>query len=67
MKAIYDWDQWFMLERFTVRRGIEYHCSQSSMVQQIRNASSARDLHVRILDQGDSFLVSVLNPLRKAV
>lgn len=59
---LYSWDDWFSKDVFTIRQRRDYHCSTSSMVQQVRNAASARGLLVEIQDLGHSILVKVHRP-----
>ena len=54
---LYPWDSWFLKERFVIKRGLDYKCSQSVMAQQIRNAAVQRDLRVSLEDLEDGFLV----------
>jgi hypothetical protein len=61
----YNWPALFSQgERFTLVRGQDYHCSQSSIVQQLRNAASRAKITLHIEDLGDKVLVSkkVLTP-----
>ena len=63
-KVKYDWDRLFRRQRFTLWRGDDYTCSQSSMAQQIRNAASLRCVRVRVVevqDDGGGFTVMVMN------
>lgn len=61
-RQIYDWDRWFSLSSITLRRGRDYNCSQSAMVQQIRNVASARGVRVEILDRADHIHLQVERP-----
>ena len=56
---LYLWDKWFARRRFSLRRGYDYFCTQSSMSQQIRNAASARGLAVGIVETDDGLTVLV--------
>lgn len=58
----YDWDNWFDQDCFLLSRGGEYVCSQSSMVQNIRNAATKRGLKVQVEEDGNSILVQVFRP-----
>lgn len=55
----YQWDNWFPRRRFTLRRGTDYSCTQSSMSQQVRNAAAARGLRVSVVDGEDELTVVV--------
>lgn len=55
----YDWERWFRLRRFQLRRGEDYDCSQSAMSQQVRNAASQRSLRVSIVEGTDRITVLV--------
>jgi hypothetical protein len=57
---LYRWEQWFRAEKFILRRGVDYTCPTSSMIQQLRNAASRHRVSVRILDLGDSLTVFVV-------
>lgn len=46
----YHWDEWFSKPRTVLLRNVHYDCSQSTMVQSIRNEASTRGLRVKILD-----------------
>ena len=59
-KRIYEWDNWFARRRFTLRRGEDYRCSQSSMSQQVRNAATARRLRVSLVEGEGQLTVLVL-------
>jgi hypothetical protein len=58
-KRRYDWDDWLSKRKFTLRRGVHYDCTQSSIVQQVRNAATARGVAVRPSDEGDRVVVFV--------
>jgi transcriptional regulator with XRE-family HTH domain len=58
---LYDWDKWFARRRFTLRRGEDYRCSQSSMSQQVRNAAAARGLNVSLVE-GEGQLTVLVHP-----
>lgn len=55
----YEWDYWFTYDTFEITSGQHYDVSQSAMVQQIRNAASARGCKVSIVDNGTSITVEV--------
>jgi hypothetical protein len=49
----YDWDKWLSSPGVVLLfRKRDYHCSQSSMIQRIRNVASARRIPVTCRDQG---------------
>ncbi len=58
-KRKYRWEQWFAEPRTVLLRGVDYECSQSTMVAAIRNRASERGLRVRVVDNGDSIMVEV--------
>ena len=47
----YPWKEWFTRPT-TVRRGRDYRCSQSSIVQQARNAAVKLGVKVHLEDKG---------------
>jgi len=59
MRRKYCWEQWFSTQYFTLIRGVDYFCSQSTMYQTIRNNACQRNMKVRIIDTGDSMVVEV--------
>lgn len=61
-RQIYDWDRWFSLASVCLRRCREYNCSQSAMVQQIRNVASARGIRVEVEDCGDCVWIRTERP-----
>jgi hypothetical protein len=62
--AKYDWISWFARPRFTLRRGVHYHCSQTSMAGQVRNAATRLGVSVSIIDEGSALTVVVREPAR---
>lgn len=52
-KRKYPWDDWFGQPITVLVRGEDYHCSQSTMVQTIRNNASRRGLRVRVVEDDD--------------
>ena len=56
----YDWDGWFKRKIFKIVQGKQYVCSQSNMVQQVRNAAAKRRRKVSVYDHGDRIEVRVL-------
>lgn len=55
----YHWDLWLSRRRFRLRRGEDFACSASSMVQQIRNAASLRGIGVSIEEKDNGIDVRV--------
>jgi len=60
-KRLYDWSSLFTRARFTLVRGRDYTCSQSSIVQQVRNAATQQEppARVKIRDEGTRVVVEV--------
>lgn len=58
-KKGYKWDEWFACEVFVLKRGVDYTCGQSTIVQTIRNMASARGLLVSVVDQDVQVTVQV--------
>ena len=59
-QRLYDWDKLIVAgARFKLRRGHEYDCSQSAIVQQIRNAAAGRDKRAKIKDTGRAVVVEI--------
>jgi hypothetical protein len=56
----YDWDGLFNQEFALLEKDIDYHCSQSNIIQQIRNEASKRRLRVRITDSNNQVIIRVL-------
>lgn len=57
---LYDWAALFRLGRFELTAELDYRCSQSAIVQQIRSAASKHDYKiVSLLDTGMRVLVEV--------
>jgi hypothetical protein len=48
--AKYNWKDWLSRPRTVLVRGVDYHCSQSTMVQLLRNAASKRRVSVRLCE-----------------
>lgn len=61
MRRKYAWEDWFSRPCTVLLRGIHYDCSQSTMVQSIRNNASMRKVRVRITDRNNHIIVEVLN------
>lgn len=56
----YDWNELFEQEHSLLKYGVDYHCSQSNIIQQIRNEASKRKLRVKLSDLGSSVLIQVV-------
>ena len=56
-KRKYPWERWFAQARTIVVRGIDYECSQSAMVQAIRNNASTRGVSIRVRDVGHAIVI----------
>lgn len=59
MKRIYQWEQWFERPRTVLVRGVDYHCSQTTMSGMVRNNASRRGVRTRITDDGKSITIEV--------
>ena len=59
MRIKYKWNEWFSQEEFTIQFGTDYIVSQSTMIQQIRNAAHVRGISVNIKDTHTGFRVKV--------
>ena len=55
----YQWEEWFSRPRTVLVRGIDYHCSQTSMSTATRNAASKIGVGVRLVDTGDKIIINV--------
>lgn len=64
---IYPFDVWFRRERFSLAKGRHYQCSTGSMIQQLRNAASARSLPLKVVKTRRGIMVFVLNGVAKAI
>ena len=62
-KRKYKWEEWFDQSRTVLVRGVDYHCSQSSMAGAIRNSASQRGARVHLTDTGDSIIVEVVDEI----
>ena len=72
MNKLYDFSKWFTRpadgdgrRRFVLVRGEHYHCSQSSMMQQLRVAASHCGVRVAVVDLEDRLGVVVAPKLVK--
>ena len=48
MTEKYYWDDWFKNDFFMLRKGRDFFCGITSMIQQIRNAALARGIRVKM-------------------
>lgn len=60
MNKKYPWKKWMSGGVTAITRGIDYHCSQSTMVQMIRNKASLLGLKLSIHDTGAQIYFSVV-------
>lgn len=58
-KRKYDWEGWFGQPTTVLVRGVDYHCSQAIMWQQVRNNARTRRVQVSITDNNDSITIDV--------
>lgn len=58
-KKIYDWPRIFAGKQATLRKNRDYTCSQSSMVQAVRNRATKEGVKVRVVDKGNAVIVEV--------
>ena len=59
MRRKYPWEKWFGRSRTVILRGVHYRCSQSAMVQTIRNNASQRGVRVRVTDTDTEITIEV--------
>lgn len=64
-KRKYDWETWFARKTTILVKGVDYHCSQSAMVQSIRNNAYVRGVRVRPVDLDDRIELTVLTRTKK--
>lgn len=57
---LYDWDAWLAKDRFVLRRGKDYSCPTSSIIQQLRQAASNRKVQLSVDDRGTEVAVQVV-------
>lgn len=57
--AKYPWARLFRRKTFVMRKGVDYRCGTAAIVQQVRNAASARGLSIRLTEAADSVSVAV--------
>lgn len=60
MQRKYPWEEWFSNEITVIVRGVDYFCSQSNMVQSIRNKASSLGLKLRITDTGTEIVMVIV-------
>lgn len=53
----YNWDEWFSRDETIIVHGTHYQCSQSTMVQTIRNEASRRGIRINIVDTGTEIFI----------
>lgn len=56
----YLWEEWFSARRTVLQRGVDYRCSQSAMINQIRNRASRCGVHVSLTDGDDTIVIEVI-------
>ena len=60
-KRIYPWEAWLRRveagKKVRLHRGADYACSQSAMVQQIRDAASHLGVSIRIRDTNSGLVI----------
>lgn len=56
----YDWNALFAQQHSLLEYGVDYHCSQSNIIQSIRNEASKRKLRVRISDLNNQVIIKVV-------
>ena len=56
----YDFAGWFAAGEFTLRRFVDYRCSQSSMTQQLRNAAVDLGYELRIVEEPNGLWVTAV-------
>lgn len=65
MRRKYAWESWFGNPRTVIRRGVDYHCSQSTMAQTVRNNASARGIRVKVVDTGNELEIRVVGKAKR--
>lgn len=60
MQRKYPWEEWFGSKITVLVRGEDYDCSQSTMVQIIRNRASLEGIKVKIIDTDTEIIIVVL-------
>jgi hypothetical protein len=58
-KRLYDWDSWFSRDRFVLRAGEDFICSNSSMAQQVRVEAHHQRVYVMVRDEITRLVVEV--------
>lgn len=59
----YPWEKWFGQHRTVIYRGRDYHCSQSIMWQQVRNAARAYGVRARVQDKNDHIIIEIASEI----
>jgi hypothetical protein len=62
-KRKYPWEEWFGQPRTVLVRGIDYHCGQGIMWQQIRNSAVRYGVRVRLHDENDRIVIEVISAI----
>lgn len=62
----YDYERWFDDHPTVIVRGVDYHCSQSTMSQALRNRASMMGINISLVDTGDTIEVRVVLKKKKA-
>lgn len=60
MQRKYPWEEWFKEKITVIVRGEDYDCSQSSMVQSIRNRATLDGLKVKVIDTDTEIIIVVM-------
>lgn len=60
MQRKYPWEEWFKEKITVIVRGEDYDCSQSSMVQSIRNRATLAGLKVKVVDTDTEIIIVVM-------
>ena len=58
-QRLYNWEYWFSRSRTVLLRGVDYRCSQSTMVQIVRNNASRMGILVSIKDTETELVIEV--------
>lgn len=58
-KRKYRWEEWFGKPRTVLVRGVDYHCAQAIMWQQVRNNAGMRGVKIHLRDEGDRIVIEM--------
>ncbi len=58
-RQIYNWERWFSGQRFSLRKDVDYSCSDMTMAQHIRNQAHQRNKYVSIVGTPTGITVMV--------